>query len=799
MIKNNSNKTNIYDITISNNFFTVQDGLSDNSLYSIIEDGNGNLWLGTGSGISFFNSTHNTFKNFSTKDGIIGSLMNPEAALKLKNGLMLFGSTEGLNVFDPKNIKQSNYIPNLVITNFLLFNKSVKFGKNSLLKESISTTKEINLFHEHNVFSFEFTALDFNSSQSIQYAYKMEGFDKDWIYSGTRRFVTYTNLEAGKYIFKIKSTNADGVWNNNIKELAIIMNPPWWKTIWAYGMYFTLSIIGLFILRRFELNRTKLRNELKLKEFEVLQKSELEELKSRFFANLSHEFRTPLMLIKGPLEQLKHGKNNSENIDLIERNSERLKELIDQLLELSQLEKAAIPLKAKEENLIIILKGLVSSFQSIAKDRNINLTFENNLQSQLFWIDKDKLEKIVNNLLSNSIKFTPENGNILVIVDEKLNTETPVAEITISDSGISIPEDKLDKIFDRFFQVDDSTQRLFGGSGIGLSLVKEFIDLHKWQISVQSEFGKGTEFKIDIPFGEEYLNEDEKVITEYVSDSDITNETEKFITQVSTKQEHLEIISKNKKSILIVDDSEDVRKYLDGLLRDEFLVLEAENGIQGIKTATETMPDLIISDVMMPSMGGIEFCNHIKQEWQTSDIPVILLTAKASFESKMEGLETGADDYLTKPFEQRELFIRIKNLLEQRSRLKNKYSKNLDLLSETKNLDSADDEFIKKTLAIIESNLDKPNFSTEFLAKELFVSRTKLHRKILEITGQAPGEFIRIIKLKKAAKLLLEDKLSVTQISFEIGFASPAQFTRAFSKQFECLPSEFKSKNKPQI
>jgi len=802
IVKNNDYESDIYNFSVEIESFTIDDGLPDNSVNSILEDENGNLWLGTGSGISFFDVSGKSFTNFTAKDGLYGTVMNPESALKLDNGLMLFGSTKGLNIFDPQKIKLSSYKPNVVITDFQIFNKSVKIGENSPLKKSIYNSDEITLSHNQDVFSFEFAALDYNASQSIQYAYMIEGFDNDWIYSGTRRFVTYTNLDPGKYIFKVKSTNADGVWNDDVTALRIIMNPPWWRTLWAYGLYVVLIFFGLLGIRRFELNRAKLRTELKLREFEVKKKSELEELKSRFFANLSHEFRTPLMLIKGPLEQLKIGRGSndySESVAMIERNSNRLKELIDQLLELSQLEKAAIPLRAKQENIINILKGLVSSFESLTKQKSISLRFERDSDSIICWIDRDKFEKIINNLLSNAVKFTPVGGDVTVEVKQSLQQEKQIAEIKISDNGVGISRDKLDKIFDRFFQVDDSTQRTYGGSGIGLALVKEFVDLHKWEIFVESESEKGTEFILHIPMQDDYLSEDEKVKIEsgtIFSDTKI-NKTEntQFNPSVSEDYEQTGMgDSGNKPVVLIVDDSDDVRKYLSSLLENNFTICEAVNGGEGIKAATKLLPDLVISDVMMPLMDGIEFCRSIKSEWQTSDIPVILLTAKASSESKIEGLETGADDYLTKPFDSRELFTRIKNLLEQRKRLREKYSKDIDNLSKTNGLSDADDEFIKKTLELIEKKLDKTNFGTEQLAKDLFVSRTQLHRKILSITGQAPGEFVRLTKLKHAAKLLIGGKLSVTQIAYEIGFSSPSQFTRAFTKQFNCLPSEYPSK-----
>ncbi len=804
VVRNTGLNSDLNDVEAKNSFYTVKDGLSDNSINSIIEDENGNLWLGTGSGISFFDVSKNTFTNFSSADGINGTLMNPESSLLLENGLILIGSTKGLNIFNPEHIKLSSYKPNLVITGFLLFNKSVHIGDNSPLKTSTIKQHEITLSHDQDVFSFEFAALDYNSSKSIQYAYKMEGFDKDWVYSGTRRFVTYTNLDPGEYEFKVKSTNADGIWNDNITSISILMNPPWWRTLWAYGLYLALIVLGLLGIRKFELSRTKLRNELRLREIEVRNKSELEEVKSRFFANLSHEFRTPLMLIKGPLEKLKNkgtNKSDSESIDLIERNSERLQGLIDQLLELSQLEKATIPLKAKRINLVATLKGLLAAFESLAIQKNIELKFENNFNSESCWIDRDKLEKIINNLLSNAFKFTSQGGRVIVGVGEILSDGKQFAELKISDTGSGIAKEKIDKIFDRFFQVDDSMHRSYGGSGIGLALVKEFVDLHKWNISVDSVVGQGTDFKIRIPMWDDYLSANEKIDIESIETLNNSNikksEQEKPLhTSRIEKQVQLAENPNNIPSLLIVDDSEDVRKYLYSLLEDDYKISLAENGEEGIKVASETNPDLIISDVMMPSMDGMEFCNKIKSNWMTSDIPVILLTAKASTESKLEGLEIGADDYLTKPFDSRELFTRIKNLLEQRRRLRDKYNKDIQIKAETSDLNSADSEFINKALELLEKYIDKTNFGTEQLAKELFVSRTQLHRKILTITGQAPGEFIRIFKLKRAAQLLLDGKFSVTQVAYEIGFSSPAQFTRAFTKQFNCLPSEFPSRHK---
>lgn len=774
--------------------FSSRQGLLNNSIKAISEDDNGNLWLTTGKGISLFDVDKEIFINFNNADGIFDGDFNTSSILKDNNGKIYAGSVKGLNIFVPDNIKLSSFIPPIVFTNFQIFNQPVKIAEDSPIKNDINKSKLIRLSYSQNVFSFEFAALDYNSSESIQYKYFMEGFDEDWIESGSRRYVTYTNLSPGEYHFKVKSTNADGVWQDNTTELKIIIASPWWATGWAYAIYVLIIVVGLYVIRRFELNRTKLKNILKMREYEAIKQKELDETKSRFFANLSHEFRTPLMLIKGPLEQLMNDESNIKNIDrykLIHRNTENLQLLIDQLLELTQLETASIPLKAKQENLSNHIRGLAYSFKSFADKKNINLAFRSVEDSLEAWIDSDKLEKIINNLLSNALKFTPEGGSVTIELVKKILNGKKYAEITISDTGIGIAEQKLEKIFDRFYQVDDSIQRAYGGSGIGLALVKELVDLHRWEISVSSETHKGTEFVLLIPLWDDYLDEDQKVKSIITNDSVKLKTTYEFDEEETSEKHFEEVQDIPKTSILIVEDSSDVRLYLIDLLKSDYTLFEAANGKEGITVAKEKIPDLIISDVMMPEMDGIEFCSKIKSDFLTSHIPVIMLTAKASGESKIQGLETGADDYLTKPFSSKELFVRIKNLLEQRKLLREKFSKEINPVPQKVTSNSLDEEFLQKAFSLVEENIDNVNFDTETFAKEMFLSRMQLHRKLEAITGQTPGDFIRSFRLRKAAQMLKENRLSVTQIAFAVGYNSPSQFSRAFSKQFNCTPTEY--------
>ncbi len=787
-----------------NNYLNASD-LLDKSLSGILSDENGYLWMSSNFGLMRFNTSDQSSFLFGSADGLRSNIFNSGAFYKSKSGLILFGSVKGPVIFNPKEIKLSEFEPNVILTDFLMLNQKILPEENAPLKKSIAVAKEVNLSYDQNVFTLSFASLDYNASEHIQYLYKLEGFDKDWVKSGTFHSATYTNLDAGSYTFKVKGTNSDGHWSNNEASIKINIAPPAWKTVWAYIVYVLIIAAGLFAIRKFELSRSKLRNELKLRDLEAKKIRELENMKSRFFANLSHEFRTPLMLIKGPAEQLlnRSNVNKTEQIKLIQRNSEKLQNLIDQLLELTQLEAASIEVKAKKENLVSIVRGIFFSFSALAESKKISLKFNSVKDQIVTWIDRDKIEKILNNLLSNAFKFTPENGTINIEIINTTIDNIDYSTISIKDSGIGIPDDKIENIFDRFYQVDDSSKRAYSGSGIGLSLVKELVDLHNWKIFVESKVGIGTEFILQIPLDDNYLNDNQKIAEEELSDSSLSTEFNSSITKDPTKSILTEDNSKsifkkdgktdlvNKSKILIVEDSEDVRNYIKDILRDDYNILVSENGGKGLDDAFEMLPDLIISDVMMPVMDGIEFCKRIKSDWRTSHIPVILLTAKATSENKIEGLETGADDYITKPFNFRELTVRIKNLLEQRQKLRAIFGKDVNFKPENITPNKADQEFIQKAIIIVENNISDSDFDSEHFAKEIFLSRSQLHRKIQTITGQSTGEFIRIVRLKKAAGLILEKQLSVTQISFEVGFNSPSHFTKAFKQMFDCLPSEF--------
>jgi signal transduction histidine kinase/ligand-binding sensor domain-containing protein/CheY-like chemotaxis protein/AraC-like DNA-binding protein len=799
--------SDIYDVELKFEHFENETTELSNSIKGILLDDENNYWISTNNGLLKYDPKNKTVVNFNRSNGFNSNTFNTNSCAKTSNGIIIFGNTNGPVIFNPKEINLSSFDPKVVLTDFLIFNQSILPGNDSPLQSSITYTKELSLSYQQNVFTFKFASLDYNSPEQINFMYKLEGFDRDWVSSGNRHNVTYIQLNSGTYYFKVKGTNSDGQWSDNEKSIKIIINAPWWGTGWAYLFYVSIVLLGLFTIRKFELNRSKLRNELKLLELESKKSREIENIKSRFFANLSHEFRTPLMLIKGPIEQLLKDKalDKKENYEVIHRNSVKLQTLIDQLLELSQLESSSIPLNAKYEKFIPILRGLFYSFASLADQKNITLKFTSSSEELFLWIDRDKFEKIINNILSNAFKFTPQGGNISIDVKNILLLDKDYAEIIISDSGIGIPQNKIDKIFDRFYQVDDSAKRSFGGSGIGLALVRELVDLHKWRIKVESEIGKGTQFILHLPMDDYLLLENEKLKTEVsnFNDSVLRYPTWKSTGSVFAKQ-NITIVkpdlettkeSSIKSSVLIVEDSEDVRNYMNELLKEDYKIAIAEDGRKGLKTALEILPDLIITDIMMPEIDGLEFCRRIKSDWKTSHIPVILLTAKASGESKIEGLETGADDYITKPFSYSELSIRIKNLLEQRKRLREKFSRDLSFKPENITPNKADQDFLQNAISIVNKNISDPMFDSEKFSEQIFLSRSQLHRKIQTISGQSTGEFIRTIRLKKAAGLILEKQFSITQIAFEVGFNSPSHFTKAFKQMFDCLPSEYLDRN----
>ena len=770
--------------------FTAKDGLPGDPVGKIMEDDHGNLWLGTGKGISKFDPRKISFKNYDVSYGLADNAIRIQSGCKTKNGEMYFGG-KGLTRFHPDSIRDNLYVPPIVITQFRLFEKPVPF------------TKEVNLSYRNNFISFDFSALSYLSPENNQYAYRMEGIDSGWVYAGTRRYASYPHLTPGEYVFRVKGSNNDGLWNEEGTSVAITISPPFWNTWWAYATYVLIILILLYGLRRYEMNRQRFKFNYELERVGSAKLKELDTLKSRFFANISHEFRTPLTLILGPIEKWRAktvGDDLQKDLGMMERNAHRLLRLINQLLDLSKIEAGGMKLQAAREDIVPFIKGITQSFQSSAGRRSIALRMEIGEEKIDEYFDHDKVEKILTNLLSNAFKFTREGGEVKVCVrraggSPSVPAENGCIDISVADTGIGISQEELPRVFDRFYQVDSSQTRGQEGSGIGLALTKELVEAYHGTISVTSEVGKGTEFTVRLPASKAQFTPEEIVdagttLQPPAGKEDVAS----FAESESIARVVVDDTSQEKALVLIVEDNPDVRAYVRDCLGAEYRILEARDGHEGVAYARESIPDLIISDVMMPQMDGNELCRTLKLDEKTSHVPVVLLTAKAGQENKIEGLETGADDFLVKPFDARELRVRVSNLIELRRKLRKRFSVGQVLKPGEITVTSIDDAFLKKVVDIVERKLGEEDFSIEDFASEVGMSRSQLLRKLTALTGLSPTYFLRYMRLHRAKDLLVKNSGTVSEIAYAVGFSGVSYFTKCFREQFGVLPSEVRLK-----
>lgn len=793
---------------------TKRNGLPDNAILQILEDSKGRMWLSTANGLSRVTFIAQKapyafrFENFDETDGLQGREFNDQAGLKTRKGELIFGGGHGFNIFDPIAIHANINKPKLTFTDFLLYNKSIKANEevngHVVLSKAISATRELTLTHSENVFTIEFAALNFFNPNKVKHQYMLEGFDKDWIDAdNATRKATYTNLDGGDYTFKVRAISQEGRWDPDYITLKIKVLPPFWKSTIAYFIY-TLLLFGiLFFMRRrgiqkirrqFEIEKEKREAKLLIENErqEARRMHELDMMKIKFFTNVSHEFRTPLSLIMAPVDKIlkqTEAEEQRNQLQLINRNAKRLLNMVNQLLDFRKMEVQELRLHARSGDIINFIKEMVYSFSDVAEKKHIRLVFDSEIRNLIINFDHDKIERIIFNLLSNAFKFTPDGGHISVLLAmvEKAPKERQL-EIKIIDTGIGIPLDKQDRIFERFFQNEVPGSMVNQGSGIGLSITKEFVKLHNGEISVQSEPGQGSYFTILLPV--DLVTEEEVSI----------NEPDFPRTAVSENPDWVQAGGGNsikKLSVLLVEDNEDFRFYLKDNLNDTFNIIEAANGKEGWQKTLALHPNLVVSDISMPEMNGIDLCRKIRNDKRTSHIPVVLLTAVTDEEQQLEGLETGANDYLTKPFNFEILTSKLKNILAMQQDMRKAYQKQLDVTPTEVETESLDEAFIKKAVQIIEKNIDNAEFSVEELSSELCVSRVTLYKRSLALTGKSPVDLIRTIRLKRAAQLLENSQLTISQISYKVGFKSQKYFVRCFKAEFNCLPSAYVSnKNK---
>lgn len=782
--------------------YTEKDGLPNDVVYGILADDHGNLWLSTNKGISRFNIATETFKNYNTHDGLQSHEFNAGAYHKSKGGEMFFGGINGFNAFYPGEIKDNTYIPPIVITAFKKFDQ--------IAKRDIAAADDIALSYKDKYLTFEFVALDYTNPEKNQYAYKMEGFDENWINAGARRFASFTNLDPGNYVFKVKGSNSDGVWNEDGVAVKIAIAPPPWKTWWAYALYVLFAAGLLYGVRRYELNRLRLKNQLQIEHLEAEKLKELDHLKSKFFANISHEFRTPLTLILGPLENAVAKISDAtikKQLVMAFEHGRRLLRLINQLLDLSKLEAGRMELKASRGNLIPFLKGILFVFESLAEERQITLDFRSSYANLEVYYDIEKMEQVFYNLISNAIKFIPPDtgGKITVTVTQsqisllkKLPPNVECVRISIKDTGIGIPADQQPHIFNRFYRAENLPRNSQPGTGIGLALAREIVELHFGQIDMNSAEGRGAEFIVTLPLGKDHLAANQIVEDDEPAGRKSTQLVPEKIVSDGLQENNIAVAAsmddenREQDIVLIVEDNPEVRTFIRQYLEPDYAVIEAVNGRDGFDKAAAAIPDLMICDVMMPELDGYELCHALKNDERTSHIPVILLTAMGGEENKLEGLQTGADDYLTKPFSSKELLARVKNLIAQRRRLRERFSREIVLKPSEIAITSADERFLNRVKEAVEKNLGDEEFSVEDLGREVAMSRVQLHRKLKALTNQSAGEFILAMRLQRAVDLLKQNAGTVAEIAYMVGFNTPNYFAKCFRKQFGCSPSEYK-------
>ncbi|WP_256011893.1 hybrid sensor histidine kinase/response regulator transcription factor [Desertivirga xinjiangensis] len=794
--------------------FTEKDGLSNSVVHKIIEDGENKLWLSTNTGISSFDLLTRKFTNYSYYNGVQNSNFVRGAGLRLADGEIFFGGLEGFNYFKPSDLRKNKNIPPVLFTDLKVANRSITPLDSSVLESHISVASEINLDYKQN-FSLSFIGLSYTAPQQNQYSYKLEGFDKDWSYPSTYRTASYTNLDPGEYVFRVKASNNNGIWNNEGASIKIIVKPPFWRTIYAYLFYF-ISIIGLLSYFRYrtlkkletrfalEQERTLAKQELEQERKEADRIHELDNLKIKFLTNLSHEFRTPISLIMGPVDNLLSTENNEKRVSqlhMVKRNARRLLNLVNQLLDFRKMEEHELRLNLVEGDVVSFIKEVADSFRDLSERKKISFSISSKVQCLFTKFDHDKIERILFNLLSNAFKFTMENGEISLEVD-KFEKADDVANtwvtIKVTDTGIGISEDKKEKIFERFFQNSTTVSILNQGTGIGLAITKEFVKMHGGTIEVESEPEKGASFTITLPFVPvDVLKEVTVGGSESSKESEWTFETEiEPLAEASNDYEYYSsgsIVTNRMDvpSILLVEDNDDFRFYLKDNLKFYYKVYEAANGKEGWQKALANHPQLIVSDINMPVMDGIQLARKIKFDKRTSHIPVILLTALTAEEEQLKGLETGANDYMTKPFNFEILNAKIKNLLVLNRTLKDTYTRQIKAFVPEIEVESEDAKLLNKVLLYIEKNINDPKLSVEDLSKHVGMSRSSLYNKIMEVTGQSPVEYIRNVKLDKAAILLEKSDMNVAQVGYVVGFATPNYFAKSFKAKFNMLPSEF--------
>jgi signal transduction histidine kinase/ligand-binding sensor domain-containing protein/DNA-binding response OmpR family regulator len=777
--------------------YTTTEGLSSDVVLTILEDSTGHLWMSTFNGLVRFDINKRNCRNYYQADGLQSNQFHYNSALALRDGQLAFGGIKGLSLFYPEAIRVSHAMPPLQLTGVEINNKPVTEDTFYIKQVENGNIAAITLPYNKAVLTFKYSTLEYSVPNKITYAYYMEGWDRNWNYAGNLRTAAYTHLDEGSYVFRIKSTNGEGEWNPHEIAVRITVLPPWYRSWWAYILYGGCAVAAIYLFISYKTRQSRLHYEVKEAQLQTKEaqlnaqkEKEVHEKRLTFFTNLSHEFRTPLTLIIDPVKEMIEQEKEpaqKEGLHMVFRNARRLLSLVDQLLLFRKAETDADTLHLTLLNATELCREVFCSFEQQARIKKLNYRFECTNEAAELYADREKLEIILFNLLSNAIKFTPAGGTVLL----KLSATDTQVNIQVNDSGAGIPAGTGDKLFNRFYQVKDSSTAGKTGFGIGLFLVKHFTTLHHGQITYESQVNKGTSFFLTLLKGAAHFTPYEiKSMEQPVAAATAPPIPEEAVV-TPDKGKELSALVTEKPTLLIVDDDEDLRKYIDKVFSREFTVLQAINGQEGLTLAQQYLPDLIISDIAMDELGGIELCKQVKENPSLSHIPVILLTASTASEIRLRGIEAGADDYITKPFEKELLKARAASLLKKRNSLQQYFYNEITLQQNDGKVSVEYREFLDKCIRIVEDHLDDETFSIKTLTTEMGMSRSSLYRKVNSVSGQSIIGFIRFIRLRKAAELMINTEDNISEIASITGFNDIKYFRTHFSQLFGMNPSEY--------
>lgn len=783
-------------------------GLLDEDVCSIVESEDKNIWIASKSTISELNISTNKITSYNNKNGIYLLEMSHRAAFKSADGRLFFSGSNGFISFQPQSLSSNNFIPPVVFTSFSVNNVRVEVNdKSEILNQNLNEIDEIDLHYNQSNISITFAALNYIFPEHNIYEIKLEGVDREWTNIGSRNEMNYANLAPGTYTFMVKASNNDGIWNQTPAALRIHIAPPVWKTWWAYTIYILLLISGFIVVLYYLKLKHDLEAKISLKQLEQEKSEEFHKERIQLFTNFSHEMRTPLTMILTPLIDLIDKSElltplYKESLQLMQKNANRLLLLVNQLMDFQKTESGKMKLNVSECDMVDFLSEVYLSFNELAKTQKINFQFDNQFDKLPAFFDENLFEKVCFNLISNAFKFSKETGNVklgLKIMDnsDKIIFPDEVQEdlketigdllvVTFEDNGLGISEMNLKDIFTPFYQVQASAKKIQPGSGIGLSLTRSIVKLSHGAIWATSEIGIGTTFTVVIPVSKDNFNESE--INENKQNFSVDEQVELPLLPISTRNQ----------TVLIIDDDDDIRHFISSTLSISFKILTAVDGKQGLEIATSEMPDIILCDVMMPHITGLELCKKLKSNIKTGHIPIILITSRALSMQIQEGFNAGADEYITKPFRTSHLLLKINTLLQNRERLKSIYSKKFSLESLGIEVVSSDERFMTRINEIIQNNFSNQDLDIDFIASELGMSRTNLYRKVKSLTNLSTIDLIINIRLLAAKRMLIESDLSIAETAYETGFNSPAYFTTSFKKQYSITPKEFIEQNKKQ-